>query len=305
MVVNMNNTDSKVTQTIPISPQVNIYPSVPYISNPFSLVFDALQRAFRLNQVSALIVLLAVPIISTVGNVFTGKVDTMANSNYSFDFGQIKNALLPAIAVIVFQTLAQFAVQIIGVNAAMKTVNGVSIPNSDIMGGVGKYAYKFVQLGLVYIGFYTLLFMPVATMIFWAFNTTKTYRSVVIVASVLVLLISTTIGILFSLLHTLSMYAIVDKELPVLAAMSRSRQLTKGRLLEVNSIMFAAGIVPIVSGVLSVFGLGQYYAQLSSYIDSGTQLPPVHPLKWLPIGLIAAFGLFIIVIAAAIIYSTR
>ena len=103
-------------------------------------------------------------------------------------------------------------------------------------------------------------------------------------------------GIIAALRYALLPYVIMAEpasEKSLIKSHDRVKAITKGKLLEVFGLGFAAGIIPFVGGVLQIAGSGAQYQQLASTFDHNVARPKTHWLNYL--ALIVA-GLFLLLI---------
>ena len=71
--------------------------------------------------------------------------------------------------------------------------------------------------------------------------------------------------------------------------------------MEMWGVTFASAIVPIISPVLTAFGIGMYYLQLKVYRDHKVELPKTHILSWLPVMLFGFVFIFALLIGLIIL----
>lgn len=87
-------------------------------------------------------------------------------------------------------------------------------------------------------------------------------------------------------------------------AHDRTKQLTKGRLMEVFGIETIASFVPVLGSTLRYAGQSALYTQLAHYTDKKLEKPKVHWLNYLGLILLAIFTLLIGSVALLVMVLT-
>lgn len=91
-------------------------------------------------------------------------------------------------------------------------------------------------------------------------------------------------GIIAAIRYALLTYVVMDqseKEKGVIAAHTRTKQIVKGKLMEVFGMLVAAGIVPFIGEALRATGSAAQYNQLAYTHDNKIPRPKTHLLNYL------------------------
>lgn len=269
--------------------------SEPYDSNPFTLSFNALGRLFDSNAGWA-ITLLALALIGggvqfangLIGSLAsdektagtpTGTVttaDQASSLNPEQLLGILAIALIITILISVFLFVSFILQTFIGsmfAYVALQSEKGKKVTLGEAFGAVQKR--------------------------FWRLLLAQGFANIKVFLWTLLFIIP---GVIAALRYTLLLYVIMDEPETtkgVVAAHTRVKSIVKGRLIEVFSLLFAANLIPIVSGLLQLSGGAAQYRQLSSTPE--TARPKVHWINYLlPIVLGILLILFIAIIALVI-----
>ena len=112
-------------------------------------------------------------------------------------------------------------------------------------------------------------------------------------------------GIIAAVRYALLTYVIMDqseKEKGVIAAHTRTKQIVKGKLLEVFGMIVASGIIPFVGEPLRVAGSAAQYNQLAYTYDHKITRPKTHLLNYLGFLLIVLWIFFLIALISFIAF---
>lgn len=288
---------------------------IQYNTNPFSLIFDAFSRAFKINQNVAITVLVG-GIIIYVGNQIFSNIPDILNtigegSSKELSVGLGIASLLFSLGYIVVATVIDTLWRGFTAYAGLKNARWESTGFKDSFSQATKAFWKVICISIIsglWMFAYLLpsIFVMIVGIVLLAADQTAAGTGVLISAGILFV-----VGLVFSqrfwISRTLSYFAAFDENLGVFASMDRSKQLTKNRLMEMWGVTFAAAIVPIISPVLTAFGIGMYYLQLKVYRDHKVELPKTHILSWLPVMLFGLIALFVIPIGLLVLlaYTNR
>lgn len=260
-----------------------------YNSNPFTLAFDAMSRMFNSNSGWAIAIIVLGFLgavwqgISNLLSLIPGDTSTTSSSTTS------STALSSGEAVAVIILVAVIAVIVIGViivAAALQTY---------IM---GMFAYVALQSEQGKSVTFSEAFHA-TTKRFWRMFWAQLLADLKIFGWTLLLIVP---GIIAALRYALLSFVIMDDHNTkgVKAAHDRVKAVTKGRLIEVMGLCVAAGIIPIVTGVLQYAGGAAQYRQLAHTYDEKIERPKVHWLNYLAFMLFGGFLLVIVLIAIVV-----
>lgn len=254
-----------------------------YVSNPFTLAFQALGRFFNTNTNWA-VVAICVGTLSFLGRLDSSVPEAPATNgplqanpllhhpDISVIVATIIVIVVSVLAGVIVLTVLQVFVQGMYIYTALQSEKGKSItPKKAFQATRQRFWRLFSAQLLAYakiIGWTCLLIIP---------------------------------GIIASLRYTLLGYVIMDEpadKTGVTTAHTRTKELTKGRLIEVLGIAFASGIVPIIGLLANITGNAALYRQLQIYHDKKLEKPPVHWLNYLGIAIVIILITGVIILTA-------
>jgi len=282
---------------------------IQYNNNPFSLAFNEMSKAFKINQNPAIVIIVGAIILAVANQVFGNLpsfLDSIGEDTRSNDIStaitvisSVFTLLFLVVSVFVSTLWAGF-VSLVGVNNAQD--ESVSV-KASLKTSLSKF-WTVLGINLI-IGLVTVaLLLPGAVIALVGAGLLGTDMDSAAVIAFILAGLFTIFGIIFavrySLARNLSLYAVFDENLSALPAMKRSVVLTKNRVIETWGMSFPGTIVPIVGPLLATCGLGAHYLQLKVYRDNSAALPKVHILSWLPIMLLVAGFLLVGLIGAII-----
>lgn len=248
-----------------------------YISNPFKLIFKGFGNLFNINQ-SAAIVILVVGLFSYTGNIFPGSGNSQSPGTINAE--SISNDALVIIGVIVFFVMLVLVPIIIFVTTIYQGFSAyVALQTSK---------NKTVSIGdalrVVIKKFWTLLLINI--IVFFK-----------VLGGLLLFIIP---GIRAALRYKMVHFHVFDTNSNAKESITKAKVLTKDHLIEVLGMSFAAGIIPLVNGVMDVGGQSVMYKQLNDLKSSSQNKPPVHWLNYLVFIIVGVIVLLAVLIAIAV-----
>jgi hypothetical protein len=266
---------------------------VRFNNNPWTLAFDSLSRAFKINQNPAIAIIVGSIIMDTL----TQGADESTRAGV-LAFGVIFSLGFTLVSLFVATLWSGFTAHVGLKNAkAERTEVGLSLK-----AGLAKLWQVFAINFMV--GLFGLLcFIPsiivlIIGAVFMAMDQTGVAAGIFI-ASALLGAAGAFFAIRITFQRALSLFALYDENSGVFGSMSRSVALTKGRLMEIWGVSFTS-IVPFVGELLKVCGLGSHYLQLKVYRDHNTEMPKVHILSWLPLFFVGGIALIVMLLGGLI-----
>lgn len=270
---------------------------IQFNNNPFSLTFEAMTRAFRINQALAITVLVG-GIIMGLGNQILNYTPDVFNA-VARNSDESVAAVLTAISVVLtlFLVLLSLFVNIVWVGfTAFAGLRNARYEQTTIGAAfrAGLKVFWKVLATALFIGLIVSAFIlpSIVTAIIGGILVANDQNGVsigVFMAAGLLFIAGLFMAIRYNVARSLAYYAMIDENLSIMQSLSRSKQLTNGRLIEMIGVTGAASIVPVISPVLMAFGVGSYYLQLKVYRDNDAPMPKIHILSWLPIGLMILY----------------
>ena len=294
-----NNNDANSSPVPPAGD--NQAKSSSYDSNPFTLAFSALGRFFKHNLAWAITLIVLSFLGATIqllGNVAdlafnrdeitseqtnpTGSTleDDVKFGDYTADGESLELNATPAqisvavlfgvgillVALVVYLISATIGVLIRGalVHVVLESEKGNSVGFSDaVQASVSKFGVHYLSsilAGLKVFAWSLLFIVP---------------------------------GIIAVFRYRLLSYVVMsdkDKKYGKVSAVhSRTKQLAKGRLMEIFGIGSATSLIPIVGDTLALSGYAASHNQIASYKDGGKNLPKTHWLNYVLLGLTILF----------------
>lgn len=249
-----------------------------YESNPFKVIFRGFSELFKVNQGWA-IALLILTAFGGSGSSFNYNASSPTPSSNPA-VSTASSSLPPAaiIAIIVFVVLFVLAMVFIttmfsGIVAyvSVKTIEGESVGFKEPFKAAWSKFWtvllaQFV-VGLKILGGFLLFIVP---------------------------------GIRAALRYRMVLLPVFAEDKKAMEAIREVKVLTKDHLLEVFGMVTAAGIIPLVGGLLAIGGNVVMFPQLKALKASGAPKPKVHWLNYLGFLLVALFMLFIIGMVALV-----
>lgn len=266
-------------------------PLQPYDSNPFTLIFNSFNRFFKTNMwwgISLLVLgflSFGWQSLSQFSSVPASNEPSpkMSSDSLEKNFSWLQNITpeqiiaLSSIAILLILfvaliSLVYFAMYtyVYGAFAyvALQSEKGKSVQFEEALREVNKRFWRlFLAQGLanIKIFLWTLLFIIP--------------------------------GIIAALRYALLTYVIMDqseKEKGIVVTHTRTKQIVKGKLMEVFGMLVASGIIPFIGDTLRVTGSAAQYNQLSFTHDHGVTRPKTHLLNYIGF-LLALLCVFLVV----------
>ena len=275
---------------------------IQFNANPFSLAFDAMSRAFKINQNPAIVIIIGAIIIAVGNQIFgnlpdfltkvgegSGSKDTeLALGVVGFVFSLVFLVISTVVGTIwagfvAFVGLKNAQHESTQVQPSLRTALSKFWTIFGVNFMVGLYALACLMPSII------LLLVGIALL---AGNLDGVAVGVFIATGIL-FIVGLVFSIRISIARSLSIFAMFDENLGVFPAMKRSVELTKTRVMEAWGMAFPGAIIPIIGPLLTTCALGSHYLQLKVYRDNSAELPKVHILSWLPL---IGLGLLLIVI---------
>lgn len=239
-----------------------------YVSNPFKLVFRGMDAWLKYNQLLSVFVIV-VTFSGVLINFFFSFEPGTASQNSSESIKAVMQLVLLAAIVIgsiSFTTIYNGMVAYIGLQTSKKrTVT----PMEAFQAAINK---------------------------FWIVLTAEVIVFFKIVGGLFLFIIP---GVRAALRYSIINFYIFDKNSSASEAIRNTKKLTKDHLIEVFGMHTAAGIVPVVSGLLVAGGQTQMYMQLKKLKASKQPKPPIHWLNYL--GIVLIFGVMLLLMIVMII----
>lgn len=270
-------------------------------NNPFSLAFNAMSQAFKINQNPSITIIVG-SIVIWLANQISGASDDLTNilAESTDSEGARVAILLLGVGISIVAMIATVFVSTVwaGFMAYVGTKNA-RLESTSVKQAFRTALSKFwTILGInLFIGLLVvacllpaIIFAISGTLISFSNDTTG---AVLMILAGLLGIPGLVFAIRLSFSRGLSLYTVFDENLGAFDAMKRSIALTKGRLMEVWGMSFPGAIIPIVGPLLTCCGLGAHYMQLKVYRDHDAPMPKVHILSWLPLIALVALFLFI------------
>lgn len=242
-----------------------------YVSNPFRVIFTGFSNLFKYNQNLA-IILLVVSLLGS-GSYYQGDLKVGNSLNLSND--QMTAILIGvAIAVMILLPIIVFLTTMFNGIAAF-----TALKTSQQQTVTFKQAWK-ASLDK----FWTLLGINVIV-------------ALKVIGGLFLLVIP---GIRAALRYNMVHLFVFDQNTGVKESIGQSKSLAKDHLIEIFGMTFAAGIIPIVGGVMTIGGQSVMYSQLTTLKSSQHEKPPVHWLNYLGIIILCSIILLGILVGLAI-----
>lgn len=264
----------------------------PYNSNPFTLAFDAFGRFFETNKDWAIFLIIMGILSFLVQGVSTIADIAASNSSPSTvndpTFSAAANS--PDATVVV--------ALIVGIASVVIFVGAIAVVVNTYINGMLAYVAlqseqgKKVSLGEAF---------RETSQRFWRLLWASILAGLKIFGWSLLFIIP---GIIASLRYKLLSYTIMSQsadEKGVIDAHTTTKQITKGRLLEVLSVGIIGSIIPVIGGIIGLAGHAAQFNQLNYAYQNKSEKPPIHWLNKLFLGLIIAIALFVLLAIVLII----
>lgn len=278
-------------------------PDKEYVSNPFTLTFNALGRLFKYNQVWA-IVLIVFGILGFFWQIGTSLVDLATRSPSNYDHGSFSAASSSA------STTSPETATIVAIIIIIATVLIFAIV-------IGTVVNTFVQGMFTYVALasekeqnvsFGEAFSATAKR-FWRLFGAQLLAGLKIFGWTLLFIVP---GIIAALRYSLLPFVVMSEPESdgrgVSESHTRIKALTKGRLIEVFGINTVGAIIPVVGSLLTLAGGAALHNQLGFYHDNTLEKPKVHWLNYLGLILLGAlllFVLFITIVAVVILLAAK
>ena len=263
----------------------------PYISNPFTLAFEAFGRFFETNKNWALFL-----IILGALNFLTQGVGSVSDMIASRSAGSTPNS--PASTLTANNPdIMTIVALIVGITSIVLFFLIISTIIATYLQGVFAYVALQSEKGETV----TLSEAHEQTSKrFWRLLKASVLAGLKIFAWSLLLIIP---GIIAAFRYKLLPYTIMSQsadETGLTNTHTTTKKITKGRLLEVFGVGFASGIIPLIGGILGLAGYAALFNQLSDADKNDTKKPPIHWLNKLLLAL--AIVMILLLLAAAVIF---
>lgn len=244
-----------------------------YISNPFKVIFSGFGNLFKYNQNLSIILLVASVFMSggsyIPGDPIIGTVTpSLSDEQITAILIIVAVTLIILVPIIIFLTTMYNGIAAYTVlkTAEQKTTTfkeawAASLSKFWIILGIN------VVVGLKVIGGLLLFVVP---------------------------------GIRAMLRYNMVHLFIFDQDTGIKESITRSKALTKDHLIEIFGMTFAAGIIPIVGGLMAIGGQSVMYPQLTQLKSTAHSKPPVHWLNYLAFIVFGGLFAFIVLIATVI-----
>lgn len=250
-----------------------------YISNPFKLVFEGLELFFKYNQTMAIIIIVF-GLFGMVGNLWGSPSPGSTNSSAVVSSTPEPGAIL-MIGIIIFVVL----LIVLPIVVFISTMYSGMVAYTIVQTSYGKTVSINEAL-------------TAALKKFWVILWTQIIVILKIIGGTLLFIIP---GIRAGLRYKMVLLPIFEQNASSKQAIVISKSITKGHLIEVFGMSFAAGIIPIVGPVLDAGGQSIMYPQLKELHSSeSTVKPSVHWLNYIGFLVIGLFSLLLSLIIVAI-----
>lgn len=242
---------------------------ISYISNPFKVIFTGLGNLFTYNQ-NLTIILLIVGLLGSGGGFFPGDT-TIDNPNINISDDQL---------MAIFIGIAIAATILIPIIVFLTTMYNGLVAFTALKTSQQKTATFSEAWNASLNKFWTILGINIIV-------------GLKILGGLILFIIP---GIRAALRYNMVHMHVFDQDTGVKESTSRAKLLTKDHLIEILGMSFAAGIIPIVGGILAIGGQSVMYTQLMDLKSTKHEKPDVHWLNYL------AFIVFaVLVLLAALI----
>lgn len=279
---------TKNTQTTPI-----------YNSNPFTLSFSSFGKLLAKN-VSWVVALVGIELLYWIGQAFSALINAISSdpryTSYGPEYSTQSSALTNTPAASAPEIVAMVIFGLIFVLFVLVVFAAISIVMMSI-----HAAYAFVALesqkGK------TVSFVEAIKAVasrFWRLLGASILATLKIVGGLFLFVIP---GIRAALRYSQLTYTIMAEPAEkkgIIESHNRTKQLVKGRLMEIFGIETIAAFIPFIGKSLSYAGQAALYTQLAHYTDKKLQKPGVHWLNYIGLILLAVFVLFAISIVALV-----
>lgn len=278
-----------------------------YISNPFNLFGEAMNRAFARDRSSAAIAIIVFPLlISTVQTVTNFVTDTSKTPHNGV---QYRLGLILSFGFAVFFAFLNLLASCFQSGFAIAVAKREPMDVSTGVGVATSHLWRFVKTSLLVMVYLLPYFVAVVLLgvsvarVNIDYNTAMA-RSLVDVISIATGLIILYYGIRKAISYSLASYIIFDEEeKSVREIVKRSAELTKGRLIEVAAVGMSA-VVPFVGSLIQSASSGILYMQLKEARDHDHELPPVSKLNYLVVfGLLGLMLIFLFLFVGLLIFA--
>ncbi len=282
---------------------------IQFNNNPFSLAFNEMSKAFKINQNPAVVIIVGAIVIAVANQIFGNVPSFLDSINENTKSNSLSTTIsaFSSIFVLVFFIASIFVSTVWAGFVGLIGVSNAKDESVHVQASFRASLSKFwtilginLMIGLVSVA----LLMPSAIIALVGVGLLSADLNVIAVLafvfSGLLFIGGIVLAVRYSLARNLSLYAVFDESLSAFPAMKRSATLTKKRLIETWGMSFPGTIIPIVGPLLATCGLGAHYLQLKVYKDSSAELPKVHILSWLPVMLIVAGFLLVGFVGAVI-----
>lgn len=282
-----------------------------YQSNPITLLIEGVTRLFNRAQTLG-ITLIVVPFISgTVQFIVQLFSDVFGNT---VDSGREASPVMLGVGIVLFVVTMIFSIFLQTMISGLSALTGamvMSFTNRSIGDALADVLDKFWRvLGVtVMVALYTAPYVLgilalVAVNIAVGVNS-RSALAVSIPASSVVLIFFIVMMIRVTLRYAIAQYALFHENLGVMAALARSKQLTKKRLIEFFAVRTLGSLVPFVNLALVVGAETMLYEQLE-YAEKHKLTPPKPSVgNYVVLYCIIGILLLIALSAAAIVLIAR
>jgi hypothetical protein len=246
-------------------------------SNPFKVIFNGFSNLFKYNQTLAIVILI-VSLFGVFGQMFNpgyfggggGGTSTSSSTSTGEPTADIVGIILLVIFII-----------------ALISLPVIIFISTMYSGFVSYVAWKTSRqettdfgeaIGAVWKKFWTVL---------WA-NTIVFFK---ILGGLILFIVP---GIRAAMRYNMVLFPIFDEDANARQAIAKSKEVTRGHLLEIFGMNVAAAIIPLVSQTMLIGGQSIMYPQLKHLGDKKAAKPKVHWLNYLGFILL---GLFLVVVS--------
>lgn len=250
-----------------------------YNSNPFTLSFDALSRFFNNNMPWAIVLI----VLGVVGFLFQlgSNLSSLSSSNSSSAPAPASSTSLdPAVIAAIIIFVLVFVLLVLIVGSIIKVYFD------------GMFAYVALKSEEEQSASFGEAFEAV-TKRFWRLFGAQLLAMLKIFGWLLLFIVP---GIVAALRYSLLPYVIMNEsenEKGVGDSHTKTKALSRGRLVEVFGVATAAGIIPVIGSIVSLSGKAALFNQFSYYNQHNLEKPKVHWLNYLGFVLLALLLLFL------------
>lgn len=265
-----------------------------YDSNPFTLAFNAFIKFFNTN-VGWAIAVLVMGIFGFIGQMISN-VAQVAMTPESTTTTSSSSDVITSSGAASDTNVAAIAMIVVGVVIILLFVIAIASAVSTYISGMLSYVALQSEKGKS-VGFSEA--WEATSKRFWRLYLASLLAGLKIFGWTLLFIIP---GIIASLRYKLLPYVIMaDSQTSGVGSSHEStKQIVKGRLMEVFGVATVASIVPFVGSLVGLTGNAALFSQLKTYDDANLEKPKVHWLNYLGLILIGILVLFLMMIGLII-----